>query len=334
MSAKIFTDAEIKLAPLVGKRCAVLGYGAQGRAQALNLRDSGIAVSIGLPVKSRSRAIARQDGFRLTTTSLAVRDGDLIFLALPDTKMARIYEREIARSLRPGQALLFAHGFAIFYRTIVPPSNVDVIMVAPKGLGPMVRSQFLEGKGVPCAIAVEQDATGHARELAFAYAKAIGGTRAGVFETNFREETEADLLAEQAVSCGGINALVRAGFETLVEAGYQPETAYFECLHELKFLVDLMHRAGISGMRQRISETAKWGDIWVGPKIVDAKVKAKMKIALRQIQSGKFAREWLRETRTGKKRYRRLLTEGNKAEIEKVGKRLRALMPWLGEEKN
>jgi len=247
--------------------------------------------------------------------------------------MAAIYRREITKNLRPSQALLFAHGFAIHYRTIVPPKDVDVIMVAPKGLGPMVRSQFLEGKGVPCAIAVYQDATGQARELAFSYAKAIGGTRAGVFETNFREETEADLLAEQVVSCGGINALVQAGFETLVEAGYQPETAYFECLHELKFLVDLMHRAGISGMRKRISETAKWGDILVGPRIIDTRVKKKMKAALREIQTGQFARGWLRETRSGKSRYRRLLSEGDKAQIEKVGKRLRALMPWLSEEK-
>ena len=334
MPAKIFTDAEIKLDPLIGKRCAVLGYGAQGRAQALNLRDSGINVSVGLPSKSKSRAIARRDGFRLTTTPVAVSQADLIFLALPDTRMAVIYKREIARQLRPKQALLFAHGFAVYYRTIVPPKDVDVIMVAPKGLGPMVRTQFLEGKGVPCAIAIHQDTTGHARELAFAYAKAIGGTRAGVFETTFREETEADLLAEQAVSCGGINALVRAGFETLVEAGYQPETAYFECLHELKFLVDLMHSAGISGMRNRISETAKWGDLRVGPKIVDARVKRNMKAALREIQTGKFAREWQRETRTGKKRYRQLLAEGERAPIEKVGKRLRALMPWLSEEKS
>jgi ketol-acid reductoisomerase len=334
MPAKIFTDAEIKLDSLMGKRCAVLGYGAQGRAQALNLRDSGIQITIGLPAKSKSRVTARRDGFRLTTTPRAVSRADLIFFALPDTKMAAIYKREIAGQLRPKQALLFAHGFAIYYETIIPPNDVDVVMVAPKGLGPMVRTQFLEGKGVPCAIAVHQDATGNARRLAFAYAKAIGGSRAGVFETTFREETEADLFAEQAVSCGGINALVRSGFETLVEAGYQPETAYFECLHELKFLVDLMHRAGIHGMRKRISETAKWGDLSVGPKIVDARVKANMKSALREIQTGKFALDWQRETRTGKKRYARMLAEGNKAEIEKVGKRLRALMPWLGEEKN
>lgn len=331
MSAKIFTDKDVQLGPLLGKTCAVLGYGAQGRAHALNLRDSGIPVIVGLLPGSRSRVLVRRDGLRLTTTPAAVRRADVVFLALPDTKMAGIYEPEIAPQLRPGQALLFAHGFAIHYRTIVPPNDVDVVMVAPKGLGPMVRSQFVEGKGVPCAIAIGQDATGHARPLAFAYAKAIGGTRAGVFETTFREETEADLFAEQAVSCGGINALVRAGFETLVEAGYQPETAYFECLHELKFLVDLMHRAGIRGMRARMSETAKWGDLSVGPKIIDQTVKARMKEALMKIQGGQFARGWLRETKTGKKRYKKLLDQGEHDPIETAGERLRALMPWLGE---
>jgi ketol-acid reductoisomerase len=331
MPAKIFTDKMVDLAPLLDKTCAVIGYGAQGRAHALNLRESGIQVVVGLPGRSRSRLIARRDGFRLTNTSLAVSRGDVIFLALPDTKMEAIYRAEIEPELRPGQTLLFAHGFAIHYRTIRPPNDVDVILVAPKGLGAMVRGQFLQGRGVPCAIAVEQDATGHARALAFAYAKAIGGTRAGVFETSFREETEADLFAEQAVSCGGINALVKAGFETLVEAGYEPETAYFECLHELKFLVDLMHRAGISGMRERISETAKWGDVTVGPKIIDASVKSRMKDALAKIQDGTFAREWLRETANGKKRYQKLLAAARKEPIERTGERLRRLMPWLEE---
>ncbi len=329
--AKIFTDKEVDLRPLLDKTCAVLGFGAQGRAQALNLRDSGVPVVIGLPAKSKSRPPARRAGFRLTTTAAAVRRAEIVFLALPDTKMAQIYRAEIAPELRAGQLLLFAHGFAIHYREIVPPNDVDVVMVAPKGLGPMVRTQFVEGKGVPCALAIHQDATGRARQLAFAYAKAIGGTRAGVFETTFREETEADLFAEQTVSCGGINALVQAGFETLVAAGYQPETAYFECLHELKFLVDLMHRAGISGMRERISETAKWGDVSVGPKIIDRRVKAQMEEALRNIQSGKFARGWLRETATGKKRYERLLKEAEGRPIEQMGERLRRLMPWLAE---
>ncbi len=329
--AKIFTDKDVNLGPLLDKTCATIGYGAQGRAHALNLRDSGIPVIVGLPPKSRSRLTARRDGLRLATTAAAVRRADVLFLALPDTKMSAIYREEIAPLLRPGQTLLFAHGFAIHYRTIIPPNDVDVVMVAPKGLGPMVRTQFVAGQGVPCVIAVRQDVSGHARELALAYAKAIGGTRAGVIETTFQEETEADLFAEQAVLCGGMSALVEAGFETLVEAGYQPEMAYFECLHELKFIVDLMHRAGISGMRARISETAKWGDVSVGPKIIDASVKTRMKEELQKIRRGKFARDWLRETATGKKRYQRLLDKGQTQLIEQVGERLRHLMPWLDE---
>ena len=329
--AKIFTDKDVNLGPLLDKTCAIIGYGAQGRAHALNLRDSGIPVVVGLLPKSRSRVKARRDGLRVATTAGAVRRADVLFLALPDTKMSAIYRAEIAPFLRPGQTLLFAHGFAIHYRTIVPPNDVDVVMVAPKGLGPMVRTQFEAGQGVPCVIAVQQDVSGHARQLALAYAKAIGGTRAGVIETTFQEETEADLFAEQAVLCGGMSALVLAGFETLVEAGYQPEMAYFECLHELKFIVDLMHRTGLSGMRARISETAKWGDISVGPKIIDGNVKKRMRDELEKIRRGKFARDWLRETATGRKRYQRLLDQGKIKPIEQVGERLRRLMPWLDE---
>ena len=329
--AKIFTDKDVNLGPLLDKTCAIIGYGAQGRAHALNLRDSGIPVVVGLLPKSRSRVKARRDGLRVATTAGAVRRADVLFLALPDTKMSAIYRAEIAPFLRPGQTLLFAHGFAIHYRTIVPPNDVDVVMVAPKGLGPMVRTQFEAGQGVPCVIAVQQDISGHARQLALAYAKAIGGTRAGVIETTFQEETEADLFAEQAVLCGGMSALVQAGFETLVEAGYQPEMAYFECLHELKFIVDLMHRTGLSGMRARISETAKWGDISVGPKIIDGNVKKRMRDELEKIRRGKFARDWLRETATGRKRYQRLLDQGKIKPIEQVGERLRRLMPWLDE---
>ena len=332
MSAKIFTDKDVDLGPLIDKTCAVIGFGAQGQAQALNLRDSGIPVVVGLHAKSRSRPAVRQAGLRLTNAAMAVRRANLVFLALPDTKMPEIYRSEIAPHLRKGQTLLFAHGFAIQYRTIVPPNDIDVVMVAPKGLGPMVRTQFVEGKGVPCVVAIHQDFSGRARPLAFAYAKAIGATRAGVIETTFREETEADLFAEQAVLCGGLSALVQAGFDTLVEAGYQPEVAYFECLHELKFIVDLMHRTGISGMRKRISETAKWGDLSVGPRVIDGSVKLRMKEALEKIQRGEFARGWLRETATGRKRYQRLLDQGRARPIEKVGERLRSLMPWLNEE--
>ncbi|MEO5718326.1 MAG: ketol-acid reductoisomerase [Chthoniobacterales bacterium] len=329
MPGKIFTDKDVDLGPLLDKTCAVLGYGAQGRAHALNLRDSGIPVVVGLLPKSRSRVRARRDGLCLTNTAAAVRRADLIFLALPDTQMAEIYRDQIAPHLRSGQTLLFAHGFAIHYRTIVPPNDVDVVMVAPKGLGPMVRSEFEAGKGVPCVIAIQQDASGRARQVALAYAKAIGGTRAGAIETTFREETEADLFAEQAVLCGGMSALVQAGFEVLVKAGYQPEMAYFECLHELKFIVDLMHEEGIRGMRARISETAKWGDLSVGPKIIDASVKSRMEKVLGDIQRGKFAKGWLRETATGKKRYLRLLEKAARHPIDEVGERLRARMPWL-----
>ncbi len=329
MPAKIFTEKDVSLAPLLDKTCAVLGYGAQGRAHALNLRDSGIRVVVGLPPKSRSRVQARRDKIRLTTTPAAVRQADLIFLALPDTRMPEIYEAEIAPQLRPGQALLFAHGFAIHYHTIAPPPDVDVIMVAPKGLGPMVRTQFAAGGGVPCVFAIQQDASGGARQLALAYAKAIGGTRAGVLETTFQEETEADLFAEQAVLCGGMSALVEMGFEVLVKAGYQPEMAYFECLHELKFIVDLMHQAGISGMRARISETAKWGDMTNGPKIIDASVRKRMEKLLGEIRRGRFAADWLEETATGRQRYQRLLARAAHQPIEKVGTRLRDRMPWL-----
>ena len=260
MSARIFTDKDIDLGPLLDKTCAIVGYGAQGRAHALNLRDSGIPVVVGLLPKSRSRVTARRDGLRLTTTAGAVRRADVIFLALPDTKMRRcLPERTSRLNLRRGQTLLFAHGFAIHYRTITPPNDVDVVMVAPKGLGPMVRTQFVAGRGVPCVIAIAQDASGHARQLALAYAKAIGGTRAGVIETTFQEETEADLFAEQAVLCGGMSASGPGRIRCFGRGRLPARDGVFRMLHELKFIVDLMHRAGISGMCARISETAKWG---------------------------------------------------------------------------
>jgi ketol-acid reductoisomerase len=328
MAAKIHTGKNASLAVLEGRTCAVIGYGAQGHAHALNLRDSGLQVVVGLPTKSTSRAAARKAGLEVVTTAEATQRGDVIFLALPDTEMPRIYEREIAPNLRAGQTLLFAHGFAILYRTIVPPNDLDVVMVAPKGLGPMVRREFVAGRGVPGLIAVHQDVSGRAKKTALAWAKGIGCTRAGVIETTFRAETETDLFGEQAVLCGGVSALVRLGFETLVEAGYPPELAYFECLHELKFIVDLMHERGISGMRARISTTAKWGDVTVGPKIVDRAVQKRMHAALKNIRSGKFAQEWIRETNTGQKRYRTMLQAAERHPIEKVGKRLRGLMAW------
>ena len=301
MPTRIYTDHEADLKVLRGKTCAVIGYGAQGRAQALNLKDSGVHVLVGLPARSKSRKLARQEGLEVMNTAEATRRGQVILLAVPDTKMPEIYQKEIAPALSEGKALIFAHGFAICYKTVVPPRGVDVILVAPKGLGPMVRREFLEGRGVPALFAIEQDATGAARKIALAWAKAIGCTRAGAIETTFRDETEADLFGEQAVLCGGMNALIQKGFETLVRAGYSPELAYFECLHELKFLVDLMHEAGIHGMRSLISETAKWGDLTVGPRIIDHAVQKKMETVLREIRSGEFARSWLRETKSGAK---------------------------------
>lgn len=328
MPAKIYTDKSATLAPLRGKTCTVIGYGAQGHAHALNLRDSGVSVLIGLPVRSKSRLRARKAGLEVVSTSAAVKRGDVIFLALPDTEMPRIYRREIEPQLAPGKTLLFAHGFAIYYRTIVPPQDVNVIMVAPKGLGAMVRREFVSGRGAPGLIAIHQNPSGRAKKTALAWAKGIGCTRAGVIETTFREETETDLFGEQAVLCGGVTALVRLGFETLVRAGYPAELAYFECLHELKFIVDLMHEVGIAGMRRRISSTAKWGDITVGPKIVGPAVRERMEAALRDVRSGKFAKEWIRETAGGQKRYKQLLAAAEKHPIEKTGKRLRGLMKW------
>jgi ketol-acid reductoisomerase len=328
LAGRVYTDNDVDLNWLKGKTCTVIGFGAQGRAHALNLRDSGFAVMVGLYRKSKSRLRAQRSGLKVFDTPEAVRRGDVIFLALPDTKMPAVYKDEIALNLRAGQTLLFAHGFAIHYRTIVPRKDVDVVMVAPKGLGPMVRREFVRGRGVPGLIAIHQNPSRHAKRTALAWAKGIGCTRAGVMETSFREETETDLFGEQAVLCGGTSALIRAGFETLVHAGYPPELAYFECLHELKFIVDLIHEAGISGMRARISETAKWGELTVGPKIIDASVRKRMEDALRKIRSGKFAREFVREMGTGRERYRSLLRAADNHPIELIGRRLRRRMLW------
>ena len=334
MAARIYTDKDADLRWLKGKTCGVIGFGAQGRAHALNLRDSEIKVIVGLYPGSKSRVRARRSGLEVLGTAEAARGADIIFLALPDTKMPAVYKEQIAPHLRPGQTLLFAHGFAVYYRTIVPRKDVDVVMVAPKGLGAMVRREFIRGRGVPGLIAIHQNPSRQAKRMALAWAKGIGCTRAGVLETTFREETETDLFGEQAVLCGGTTALIRAGFETLVRAGYPAELAYFECLHELKFIVDLIHEAGIAGMRRLISDTARWGELTVGPKIINQTVQKQMRSALRDIRSGKFARDFIQEMKSGQADYARLLREAEKHPIEKVGARLRRLMRWKAKTKN
>src|SRR6266699_2176246 len=323
MPAKVYSDKDADLSKLKNKTLAVLGFGSQGHAHALNLKDSGLKVIVGLYEGSRSIPVAQEKGFTVVSTGEAVRRADAIFVGLPDTKQPDVYERDIAPNLSKGKTLIFPHGFSIHFKTVVPPKDVDVILVAPKGPGHIVRRQYLEGKGVPALIGIYQNPSRQAKQVALAWAKGIGATRAGVLETTFKEETETDLFGEQTVLCGGVSALIMAGYETLVEAGYQPEMAYFECLHELKLIVDLINEAGISGMRFSVSETAKWGDVSVGPKIIDPSVKKRMKAALKDIQSGKFARGWVREYETGYKKYHSLLQQGEQHSIEKVGERLR-----------
>src|SRR5690242_10149928 len=333
MAAKVYTDKDADLNVLKGKTLAVLGFGSQGHAHALNLKESGCNVIIGLYEGSKSIPVARERGFKVYPTAEAVRRADVIFVALPDTKQAAVYKKDIAPNLAKGKTLLFSHGFSIHFKTIVPPKNVDVILVAPKGPGHIVRRQYTEGKGVPALIAVHQNPSGKAKQTALAWTKGIGATRAGVLQTSFKEETETDLFGEQTVLCGGASALVQAGYEVLVEAGYSPEMAYFECLHELKLIADLMNESGISGMRFSISETAKWGDVSVGPKIIDASVKKRMKAALKDIQSGKFAKNWVAEYKGGYKKYNALLKKGENHPIEKTGAKLRAMMPWMKKHK-
>jgi ketol-acid reductoisomerase len=321
--AKIYYERDADLRLLSGKTIAIIGYGSQGHAHALNLRDSGQAVIVGLYRGSRSWAKAEAEGLTVVPVEDAAERGDLIMLLVPDQTQREVYEREIARALRPGKMLLFAHGFNIHFNQIVPPPDVDVAMVAPKGPGHRVRELFLEGQGVPALLAVHQDASGRAKELALAYAKGIGATRAGVIETTFREETETDLFGEQAVLCGGVTALIKAGFETLVEAGYQPEIAYFECVHELKLIVDLIYEGGLAYMRYSISDTAEYGDYTRGPRIINEQVRAEMRRILAEVQNGTFAREWILENQAGRPSltaYRRREAE---LLIERVGRTLR-----------
>ena len=329
MPAKVYTDKDADLGAFRNKTLAVLGYGSQGHAHALNLKDSGCKVIIGLYPGSKSRDVARKHGFKVYDTAEAVRRADVILIGLPDMKQASVYKSDILPNLSKGKTLIFSHGLAIHFGLIKPHPDIDVIMIAPKGPGHIVRRLYVEGKGMPALIAVAQDKSRHAKRTALAWAKGIGSTRAAVLQTTFKEETETDLFGEQAVLCGGASALVQAGFETLVEAGYQPEMAYFECLHELKLICDLMYESGIAGMRFSISETAKYGDISRGPRVIDGRVKKEMKKILKEIQSGQFTREWVKEYRGGLKNYNRLLKKGEKHLIEKTGSRLRGLMPWM-----
>jgi len=317
-------------ASLIGNRkVAVIGYGSQGHAHALNLSESGVDVRVGLRADSSSRAKAAEAGLRVLSVADAAAEADLIMILLPDTEQARVYEAEIAPHLNPGDAVFFAHGFNIRFDLIKPPADVDVAMVAPKGPGHLVRRTYTEGGGVPSLIAVSQDATGKAHALALSYAHGIGGTRAGVLDTTFAEETETDLFGEQVVLCGGVTALVQAGFETLVDAGYQPESAYFECLHELKLIVDLMYEQGIAGMRYSISDTAEYGDLTRGPRVINQAVKDEMRSILDEIQDGRFAAEWVAENANGRPTYERLKRAGQEHQIEKVGAELRDMMPFV-----
>jgi ketol-acid reductoisomerase len=330
MSVNIYYDDDADLSIIQGRKVAVIGYGSQGHAHSLSLRDSGVDVRIGLPEGSKSRQKAQDEGLQVGTPAEVSAWADVIMILAPDTKQRFIYADDIAPSLKDGDAIFFGHGFNIRYELIKPPANVDVAMVAPKGPGHLVRRQFVDGKGVPCLIAVEQDASGNAKALALSYAAAIGGARAGVIETTFKEETETDLFGEQAVLCGGAAALVQTGFEVLTEAGYAPEVAYFECLHELKLIVDLMYEGGIANERFSISDTAEYGDLTRGPRVITPAVKEEMRKILGEIQDGTFAREWVAEDDAGRPNFTRLQKEGQEHPIEQVGEKLRGLMSWVG----
>ena len=325
----IFYDNDSDLTHLDGRTIAILGYGSQGHAHALNLKDSGCEVVVGLRPDSSSRAEAEGEGLEVLDVAEAASRGDVVMILLPDEKQAEVWESEIRDGIAPENLLMFAHGFSILFGQIEPPAEVDVGMVAPKGPGHLVRRQFTEGRGVPCLMAVEQDASGNARDMVLAYAKGIGGTRAGVIATTFKDECETDLFGEQSVLCGGVTELVRAGFETLVEAGYDPRLAYFECLHELKLIVDLMYEGGIQGMRHSISNTAEYGDMTRGKRVIGDETRAAMRQILADIQSGEFAREWIAENRAGAESFQRMREEAEGRQVERVGADLRKMMPWI-----
>ena len=327
---KLYSQKDVDRKALKGARIAILGYGSQGRAHALNLKDSGFDVVVGVRPGGKGWKQARREGLKVAPPAEAVQGADLVAVLIPDTAQKPFYQ-EIRKGLKAGATLLFAHGFNIHFGQIKPAKDLDVVLIAPKGPGDLVRRQYASGRGVPCLLAVAQDATGKAHARALAYAHGIGGTRGGVLETTFAEETETDLFGEQAVLCGGCTELVVKGFETLVEAGYQPEVAYYECLHELKLIVDLLHEGGLAKMHQFVSETAKYGDLTRGPRIVNERVKNEMRKVLKEVQSGRFARQWIRENAGGRPNYQKLLSGDLEHQIEKVGATLRARMPWLQE---
>jgi ketol-acid reductoisomerase len=330
MAAHVYTEVDAPIDPLNGKKIAVIGYGSQGHAHALNAHDSGLDVIVGLYNGSKSWAAAEKAGLQVMEVAEAVRQADVIVMLLPDEKQRRVFQEHVLPQVRPGQSLVWAHGFNIHFKQIVPPDGVDVWMVAPKAPGHRMRELFVEGKGVPSLVAVEQDATGNAWPLAFAYGNAVGSAKAGLIKTTFQEETETDLFGEQSVLCGGITALIKAGWETLVEAGYQPEVAYYECLNEMKLIVDLMFEGGMARMRYSVSDTAEFGDYVSGPRVIDASVKARMRDVLREIQDGTFAHKWLDENEMGRPNFTRYRDEAANDPMEKVGQDLRSLMNKQG----
>ena len=329
MAVKIYYEQDAPIDALTGRKAAVIGYGSQGHAHSLNLRDGGIEVAVAELQGTDNFKLAVEHGFTPTDIKTVMNGATLIIVTLPDEIQAKVYKDQIAPNLTAGQTLGFCHGFNIHFKYIVPPKDINVVMIAPKGPGHLVRSEFEKGGGVPCLVAVEQDATGDAKDIALAWANGIGGARAGIIETTYKEETETDLFGEQCILCGGLTSLIKAGFETLVAAGYQPEIAYFECLHEVKLIVDLMYQGGLSYMRYSISNTAEYGDLTRGPRIITEQTKAEMEKILSEITSGEFAKEWVNEYQTGLKKFKQLYEKDRDCRLEKVGRKLRGMMKWI-----